>query len=204
MSMPKDPRAGAAAMGGIALIVVGVWALLVATGIISAAMLELLGRSIGALAIIGLGVAVLVAARRTPSFAWPARGTRLYRSRSDRWIGGVIGGLGAYFGVDPVALRIVTVLLALVGLGSLVVAYIVMWIVVPEEPLLPKAGAAPAPAPWPTPSTPPAAPAPTEPPAPPVPSTQYEPPAPPAPYEPPTPPAPPAPYEPPASSADGS
>jgi phage shock protein PspC (stress-responsive transcriptional regulator) len=166
-------------MGGIALIVVGVWALLVATGIISAAMLDLLGRSIGALAIIGLGVAVLVATRRTTSFTWPARGTRLYRSRSDRWIGGVIGGLGAYFGVDPVALRIVTILLTLVGLGSLVVAYIVMWIVVPEEPLVPNAAAAaPAPASWPAPPPPPPPPAPTEPPVPPVPPAPYEPPAP--------------------------
>ena len=172
MSMPKDPRTGAAAMGGIALIVVGLWALLVATGVVSAAMLDLLGRSIGALAIIGLGVAVLVASRRTASFKWPERGTRLYRSRSDRWIGGVIGGLGAYFGVDSVALRVVTILLTLVGLGSLVVAYIVMWIVVPEEPLVPNVAPAPAPASWPE------RPAPTEPPAPPVPPVPYEPPAP--------------------------
>ena len=188
MSMPKDPRAGAAAMGGIALIVVGLWALLVATGWISAAMLDLLGRSIGALAIIGLGVAVLVASRRTTSFKWPERGTRLYRSRSDRWIGGVIGGLGAYFGVDPVALRIVTILLTLVGLGSLVVAYIVMWIVVPEEPLA-SHPASPAPAPWPerpVPSAPPAAPTPPAPPVQPEPMV------------------PPVPAEPPAPSADGS
>ena len=182
MSMPRDSRAGAAAMGGIALIVVGLWALLVATGVVSAAMLDLLGRSIGALAIIGLGVAVLVGSRRTASFKWPERGTRLYRSRSDRWIGGVIGGLGAYFGVDSVALRIVTVLLTLVGLGSLLVAYIVMWIVVPEEPLVPNVAPAPAPTSWPE------RPAPTEPPASP------------APFEPPVPPAP----EPPAPSADGS
>jgi phage shock protein PspC (stress-responsive transcriptional regulator) len=184
MSTPKDSRAGVAAIAGLVLIVVGVWALLVATGVVSTAMLDLLGRSVGALAIIGLGVAVLVFSRRKTPFTMPAQGTRLYRSRTDKMIGGVLGGLGAYFGIDPVILRIATVLLTLVGLGSLVIAYIVMWIVVPEEPLKPYVATAPSTQPEPT-----GWPAPTPPPAPP---------APPAPAE------PPAPVEPPAPSADGS
>lgn len=178
MSTPKDSRAGVAAIAGIVLIVVGVWALLVATGVISAAMLDLLGRSVGAIAIIGLGVAVLIVSRRSTPFTMPARGTRLYRSRSDKMVGGVLGGLGAYFGVDPVVLRVATVLLTLVGLGSLVIAYIVMWIVVPEEPLVPYASttssAPPAPSGWPAPSTPPA---PSEPVETPVPVEPVEPPA---------------------------
>ena len=160
MSASKDSRAGIAAVAGIVLIVVGVWALLVATGVVSAAMLDLLGRSVGAIAIIGLGVAVLVVSRRTTPFTMPAHGTRLYRSRSDKMVGGVLGGLGAYFGIDPVVLRVATVLLTLVGIGSLVIAYIVMWVVVPEEPLVPYAAttpsAPPAPSGWPAPSTPPA------------------------------------------------
>ncbi|MBE0475900.1 MAG: PspC domain-containing protein [Coriobacteriia bacterium] len=58
----------------------------------------------------------------------------LYRSRGDRVIAGVAGGLGEYLGVDPVLIRVGIVLLALVGNLAVVAAYIVMAIVVPEEP----------------------------------------------------------------------
>jgi phage shock protein C len=57
---------------------------------------------------------------------------RLYRSRTDRMLGGVAGGLGDYFGVDPVLVRLAWVALAFAGIGIL--AYIVAWIIVPEEP----------------------------------------------------------------------
>jgi phage shock protein C len=57
---------------------------------------------------------------------------RLYRSRKDRVIGGVCGGLGAYFGIDPVIVRVVFVILAIWGgLGFL--GYLVLWIVIPAE-----------------------------------------------------------------------
>ncbi|PVZ06297.1 PspC domain-containing protein [Actinomycetospora cinnamomea] len=57
--------------------------------------------------------------------------SRLVRSRRDRIVGGVCGGLGRYLGVDPVLVRIVTVALMLsVGVG--VLAYVVAWIVIPE------------------------------------------------------------------------
>ncbi len=58
---------------------------------------------------------------------------RLYRSRTDRKIAGVCGGLGAYFEVDPVIFRVMWVVLALaVGLGLL--AYLIAWFVIPQEP----------------------------------------------------------------------
>jgi len=57
---------------------------------------------------------------------------RLLRSRSDRVLGGVCGGLGRYLNVDPVLLRIAAVALALSG-GAGVIAYIVAWIVIPEN-----------------------------------------------------------------------
>ena len=57
---------------------------------------------------------------------------KVRRSRQDRVIGGVCGGLGRYLQVDPVLLRIVAVALALSG-GFGVLAYIVAWIVIPEE-----------------------------------------------------------------------
>ena len=57
---------------------------------------------------------------------------RLTRSRSHRMLGGVAGGLGQYFGVDPVVIRIAFVVLALFG-GSGVALYLVAWLLVPEE-----------------------------------------------------------------------
>lgn len=58
---------------------------------------------------------------------------RLYRSRKDRILGGVCGGIAEYFGLDPSLVRIVAVLLILVG-GGAILAYIIAWILIPEEP----------------------------------------------------------------------
>ncbi len=58
---------------------------------------------------------------------------RLRRSREDRVIAGVCGGLGNYLGVDPIWLRIAFVAMA-VGAGSGVLLYIISWIVMPEVP----------------------------------------------------------------------
>ncbi len=56
---------------------------------------------------------------------------RLYRSRTNRWVAGVCGGLADYFGVDPTAVRVAFVLLALwQGLGVLV--YVVLALIIPE------------------------------------------------------------------------
>lgn len=59
---------------------------------------------------------------------------RLYRSRESKVIGGVCGGLGEYFDVDPVLVRIITVILAF-GPGVGVLAYIIAWIIIPERAL---------------------------------------------------------------------
>jgi phage shock protein C len=64
--------------------------------------------------------------------ASPAPVRVLRRTTDDRVIGGVCGGLGRYFGIDPIMMRLLFVLFALAG-GSAVLAYIVLWIVVPEE-----------------------------------------------------------------------
>ena len=60
--------------------------------------------------------------------------SRLYRSRSDRMIGGVCGGLGKYLNIDPTVVRLLFVALALLG-GPGLVIYLIMLIVVPEDPL---------------------------------------------------------------------
>ena len=60
---------------------------------------------------------------------------RLYRSRTNRMIAGVCGGLAAYFGIDPTIVRILAVLLALPGGGPPIgLIYLVLWVVLPEEP----------------------------------------------------------------------
>jgi phage shock protein C len=59
---------------------------------------------------------------------------RLYRARHDRMIGGVCGGLGTYLGIDPTIVRLLFVLFAFAG-GPGIVAYLIMLIVVPEEPV---------------------------------------------------------------------
>lgn len=68
----------------------------------------------------------------TPPPSAPAP-KRLVRSRDDRWISGVCGGVGAYLGVDANLIRLVVVLGTIFGLGSLAIAYIVAWILMPEE-----------------------------------------------------------------------
>lgn len=57
---------------------------------------------------------------------------RLARSKKQRIIGGVAGGLAEYFEVDVVLVRLLWVLAAFVGGGG-VLAYIIAWIIIPEE-----------------------------------------------------------------------
>jgi phage shock protein C len=57
---------------------------------------------------------------------------RLERSNDDRWIGGVCGGLAEYTGVDAGLIRLVVALGTILGFGSLIVAYVVAWIIMPK------------------------------------------------------------------------
>lgn len=135
----KDPKSGAVAIGGAILIVVGLSLFVRTTGIIPGYVLNFINDASGAIVLIALGVLLVIFSRRG-SMHLPPAGTRLYRSRDDKWVGGVLGGLGKYLGVDPLLLRIAFIVLAVLGVGGIVVAYIVMWIVVPEEPLAPMPG----------------------------------------------------------------
>lgn len=58
-------------------------------------------------------------------------GRQLARSRVNRRLAGVCGGVGAYFGVDPTLVRVAFVIGTLFGLAGVLV-YIVLWIVMPE------------------------------------------------------------------------
>jgi phage shock protein C len=59
---------------------------------------------------------------------------RLYRSRTHRVIGGVAGGLGEYLDVDPVLVRIIFVVAFFAG-GVGILAYLICWIIIPEQRL---------------------------------------------------------------------
>ncbi|MBI5466779.1 MAG: PspC domain-containing protein [Candidatus Kerfeldbacteria bacterium] len=57
---------------------------------------------------------------------------RLYRSRTNRILCGVCGGLGEYFNIDPTLVRIIF-LVASLGGGFGLILYIILWIIVPEH-----------------------------------------------------------------------
>lgn len=58
----------------------------------------------------------------------------LRRSRANRMIGGVVGGLAEYVGMDPVLARILYVLISVFSAAFPgILVYIILWIVIPEE-----------------------------------------------------------------------
>ena len=59
---------------------------------------------------------------------------KLYRSVKDKMLGGVAGGLAEYFDIDSTLVRVLFVISLLFG-GAGVIAYIILWIIVPEEPI---------------------------------------------------------------------
>lgn len=65
----------------------------------------------------------------------PGEYKRLFRSRKERMIAGVCGGIGEYFGIDPTLIRILFVVGILMG-GPGILAYLILLIVVPEEPIV--------------------------------------------------------------------
>jgi phage shock protein C len=63
----------------------------------------------------------------------PPAPRKLYRSRSDRMLGGVCGGLAAYLNMDVTVVRLIAVATILLP-GPSIIAYLLAWIIVPEEP----------------------------------------------------------------------
>ena len=57
---------------------------------------------------------------------------KLYRSETDRIIGGIAGGLGEYFDMDPVIIRIIFIALAVFGGGGIPL-YLILWVVIPTQ-----------------------------------------------------------------------
>jgi phage shock protein PspC (stress-responsive transcriptional regulator) len=62
---------------------------------------------------------------------------RLYRSRNDRMLGGICGGLAEYFKVDSTLIRVIAVvllLLTIIPFPVTFVVYLLMWLIIPEAP----------------------------------------------------------------------
>jgi phage shock protein C len=79
---------------------------------------------------------------------YPQTVTRLVRPRAGRMIAGVCQGLSNAYAWDVVWVRVITVLLTVFGGGAGLLAYVIFWIVMPEEPLMLQP-----PAPYPPPGT---------------------------------------------------
>lgn len=62
-------------------------------------------------------------------------GKQLFRSRTQRMVGGVCGGLAEYLNMDVTIIRLLFVLGVIFGFGSLFIVYLVMLIVIPEAPM---------------------------------------------------------------------
>ncbi len=59
---------------------------------------------------------------------------KIYRSKTDRKLLGVLGGFAKYFNVDATVLRIIYVLLSLFVLGCPIIIYLIAALIIPEEP----------------------------------------------------------------------
>jgi phage shock protein PspC (stress-responsive transcriptional regulator) len=67
-------------------------------------------------------------------YAGPPNYKPLRRSRDDRVVAGICAGVGRYLGIDPVAARVLFVVLAIFSGGTALIAYVIAWIVMPEDP----------------------------------------------------------------------
>lgn len=63
---------------------------------------------------------------------------KLTRNREDKWLGGVCGGLATYTGVDATMIRLAVVVCTILGAGSLVIAYVVAWVLIPAQAPVPR------------------------------------------------------------------
>ncbi len=141
--IPSNPSEGSAdlsagnspsrrAWWGLILVVLGFFLLLVNFKLLSLWLWGLWGLSwklVWPLFLILLGVAIIL--RKGGG----EEKRRLYRSRQERIIGGVCGGLGSRFNLDPVLFRLAWVVGTFASWGVGIVAYIVMVFIIPEEPI---------------------------------------------------------------------
>lgn len=59
---------------------------------------------------------------------------KLYRSRTDKKLLGVLGGVAKYFNIDATILRIIYILLSIFVIGCPIIIYLIAALIIPEEP----------------------------------------------------------------------
>lgn len=138
MAEQQRSRQDALVVIGALVIAAGVWMFAERTGLVPEVVRvwwRALWAARSALALVVIGALLIVAASRDARPHVPPAGTPLYRSRSDRWVAGVLGGVARYFSVDPTLVRLAFLAFAVfVNGGGALIAYLVMALVVPEEP----------------------------------------------------------------------
>ncbi len=72
------------------------------------------------------------AGEEEPLAGQKTRKRKLYRDPEQTVLGGVCGGLAVYFNMDPVIIRLIVVLLALLTSGAGILVYVILWIIVPK------------------------------------------------------------------------
>lgn len=119
-------------VAAIALIALGVWFLLGNVVPFWGDLVDRISKVAGPLLLIALGVLLYLSAKRGG-----AGGRRLYRSTSDRMVGGVLAGFANYLGVEPIWVRLGYVLVAIAtNVFPAILAYVIAMVVVPEEPAM--------------------------------------------------------------------
>ncbi len=68
-----------------------------------------------------------------PVYNKPATPRRLTRSSQDRMLGGVCSGVARYLNVDVSLVRVLTAVGTVLGVGSLLLVYLILWAVLPQE-----------------------------------------------------------------------
>lgn len=139
MSDPQHPdKNNLLVVIGIALLAFGVWMMALRLNLIPQfvqdAWYQVRGAK-SAIALILIGAVLILLARSGSHLSMPEKGTRLYKSRSDKWVSGVLGGFARYLGVDATLVRLAYLAIALVvDFGTALIVYIVLSVVIPEEP----------------------------------------------------------------------
>ena len=88
------------------------------------------------LVLVAVGLLLVTRGRRTTMEATNTDARRLYRSRTDRKIAGVLGGAAVYLGVDATLLRVLYAVLTLMtAFWAGIAIYVIAMILVPEEPV---------------------------------------------------------------------
>ena len=121
---------------GSLLIIVGIFLILRQTGLFYAFNFwHIPWQSVWAILLIGIGILLLLNRQKAAKGEKPEEPERkLYRSRSQKMIAGVCGGLAEYFEIDVSVVRILWVIGTLLSAGVGVLIYVVMFFLFPESP----------------------------------------------------------------------